>query len=54
LVFIEPAKPIIRQGLFKKIDTVSEVSRIADALDKILTSDPDIHQVRWWDEHEVK
>jgi hypothetical protein len=52
LVFIEPSKPVIRQGLLKKIDTTAEVSRIADALDKILGSDPDIHQVRWWDEQE--
>lgn len=48
LCFIEPSRPVIRKFLFKKIDTTVEVARIADTLDKILTSDPDIHDLRWW------
>ena len=46
LCFIEPSKPVIRK-LFKKIDTTQAVGRVAAALDKILTSDPEIRDVRW-------
>jgi hypothetical protein len=46
LCFIEPSKPIVRK-LFKKIDTTEAVRRLAAALDKILTSDPEIRDVRW-------
>ena len=52
LCFITPSQPVIRKFLFKKIDTTSEVIRIADALDKILTSDPDIRDLRWWSKNE--
>ena len=51
LCFIEPSKPVIRR-LFKKIDTTEQVGRIADVLDKTLTSDSEITDVRWWDESE--
>ena len=51
LVFIEPSKPAIRKFL-KKIDTTADVGRVADALDKILTSDPEIRDVRWWSDDE--
>jgi len=51
LCFVEPSKPIIRR-LFKKIDTTQQVSRVTKALDKILTSDPEITDLRWWDEGE--
>ena len=46
LCFIEPSKPIIRK-LFKKIDTTPAVGHLHDALHKILTSDPEITDVRW-------
>lgn len=49
LCFVEPSKPVIRK-LFKKIDTTEQVGRVVDALDKILTSDPEIQDVRWWSE----
>jgi hypothetical protein len=49
LVFIEPSKPVIRK-LLRKIDTTADVARVADALDRILTSDPAIHDLRWWTE----
>jgi len=52
LCFIEPSKPTIRKFPFTKIDTTGEVARIADALDGILTSNPDIHGLRWWSENE--
>ena len=51
LCFIEPSKPFIRK-LFKKIDTTEAVSHLSEALDKILTADPDIRDVRWSSEHE--
>jgi hypothetical protein len=46
LCFVEPAKPVIRK-LFKKIDTTEMVGRVVAALDKILTSDSEIHDVQW-------
>jgi hypothetical protein len=52
LVFIEPSKPTVTKYFFKKIDMVPTINQIANALDKILTSDPDIHALRWWDEGE--
>jgi hypothetical protein len=48
LVFIEPSKPIIRKGWFKKIDTIADVSRLADSIETILHSDPDIRDIKWW------
>jgi hypothetical protein len=52
LVFVEPSKPTIRKGLFKKIDTTYDVEKVAGAIDRILKSDPDIHDIRWWTEEE--
>jgi hypothetical protein len=46
LCFTDPATPIIRK-LFKKFDATEQLSRIVDALDKILSSDPDIRHVVW-------
>ncbi len=51
LVFIEPSEPVIRKFL-QKIDTTGGVGRVADVLDKILTSDPDIQALRWWSDDE--
>ncbi len=51
LVFIEPSKPVIRK-LLKKIDTTADVARVADAIDKILASDPEIQGLRWWNDDE--
>jgi hypothetical protein len=45
---ITPDKPNVRK-LFKAYDTTEQVGRVSDALDKILTSDPEIHDVRWED-----
>ena len=52
LCFIEPSKKEIRKGFFRKIDTQSSIQRVADALDQILTSHPDVHDLRWWEENE--
>jgi hypothetical protein len=50
LVFIEPSRPTVRKGLFGKIDTSADVGKVANAIDRILKSEPDIHDVRWWTE----
>jgi hypothetical protein len=52
LIFIEPSKPMLRKGLFSIIDTTADVTKVADAIDAILTSDPEIQEVRWWAENE--
>ena len=49
LCFVQPDKPVIRKW-FKKIDTTEQVSRIVEALENILTSDPEIREFRSWDE----
>lgn len=51
LCFVEPSKPVIRK-LFKKIDTTGKVGQVAKVLDKILKSDPEIKNIRWWEENE--
>lgn len=48
LCFIEPSEPYIRKW-FKKIDTTAQVGRVAEALKKIIGSNPDIHSVNWMD-----
>ena len=47
LCFIEPSKPVIRT-MFKKVDTTPQVTRLADTINRILTSDSEIRDVRWW------
>ncbi len=51
LCFVEPSKPVIRK-LFKKIDTTGKVGQVVTVLDKILKSDPEIKNIRWWEENE--
>lgn len=46
LCFVEPSKPDIRK-LFKKIDTAQDVARVTEALERILSSDSEIRDVRW-------
>lgn len=53
LCFIDPSKPEVRKGLFKKVSTVADVERIATALEAILRSHPGIKNVRWWTENET-
>lgn len=52
LVSIEPSKPTIRKGLFRKVDTTAEVEKVAAAIDQIVRADPEIRDVRWWKEDE--
>ena len=51
ICFVGSDKPFVRK-LFKKIDTTQQVSRVVKALNNVLTSDPDITNIRWWDENE--
>lgn len=53
LCFIDPSKPIVRRGFFRKVSTVADVARVADALDQILSSHPGIRDLRWWSEAEI-
>jgi hypothetical protein len=53
LCCIEPHNPVERVGIFKKVETAPFIDPLADALDKILTSDPEIRDVRWWSEEEI-
>ncbi len=52
LIFVEPSKPTIRKGLFKRIDATPDIEKVASAIDRILKSDPDIHDIRWWSDDE--
>ena len=52
LCFIEPSKPTIRRGLFRKVDTTVRVSDVASALDRILAGCAAIRDLRWWSESE--
>lgn len=46
-VFIRPNKPLIRRFLFQKIDTRTDITRLADSLDTILRSEPGITEIHW-------
>ena len=46
LCFTEPSKPIVKK-LFKKVDATVQLSRLTEALEKILSSDPDIWDIVW-------
>jgi len=51
LCFIEPSKPYVRRW-FRKIDTTAIIARVADALDAILRTNPEIRDIRWWKSNE--
>jgi len=46
LCFTEPSTPTIKK-LFKKIDVSEPLSRLTDALQQILSSDPEINDINW-------
>jgi hypothetical protein len=46
LCFTDPATPIV-QKLFKKIDATPQLTRLTEALQQILASDPEIRDVVW-------
>lgn len=47
LCFIEPSEPFIKR-FFKKISTVGKVTEIANSLDRVLSAEPKIRDVKWW------
>ena len=46
LCFIHPDKPMVRRWL-RRIDTTDGIERLAEALDRILRADPDVHDLCW-------
>ena len=46
VVFTDPSKPVVRRG-FKKVDAAPALGRLTQALQEILSSDPDITDVVW-------
>lgn len=46
LCFTDPATPIIRK-LFKKFDATQQLTCVVTAMEKILSSDPEITSVKW-------
>lgn len=54
LVFINPSKPIVKQGFFKKIDISEQLTFVANILNEILTTNPTIYAQHWWDEKDMK
>lgn len=48
LCLIDPSTPYVRKGLFGKTDTTADIRRLADALDSVLTSHPEIRELTWW------
>jgi hypothetical protein len=53
LCFIEPSKPFVRRWL-RKVPTEATVTRIAELLDAALRNHPEIYDLRWWNDHEVR
>jgi len=52
LCFIEPSRPYVRQFLFKKIPTAKQVETIQKALNKVLTENEEVYNIRWWTEYD--
>lgn len=48
LCFTDPDRPIIRK-FFRKIDATEQLTRLVEAMERILASDPDIKDVEWTD-----
>jgi hypothetical protein len=46
LCFTDPSTPIMR-SFFRKIDATAQLSKLTDALQQILSSDPDIRDIVW-------
>jgi trehalose-6-phosphatase len=46
LCFTDPDTPIIKK-LFKKIDVTAQLTRLTEAMQQILASDPEIRDVVW-------
>jgi hypothetical protein len=46
LCFTDPSTPLVKK-LFRKIDATAQLTRLTEALQQILSSDPDIRDVVW-------
>ena len=46
LCFTDPSTPIVKK-LFTKIDITEQLTRLTEAMQQILASDPDIREVVW-------
>ena len=46
LCFTDPSTPIVKK-FFKKIDATPQLTRLTEALQQILASDPEIRDVAW-------
>jgi hypothetical protein len=46
LCFTDPSTPVVKK-LFRKIDATSQLTRLTEALQQILASDPEITNVVW-------
>ncbi len=51
LCFIEPHEPFIRK-LFKKFDTQPIIESLQRAMDDVLSENPSIRNIRWWNYEE--
>ncbi|MDT7514838.1 hypothetical protein [Rhodoferax mekongensis] len=46
LCFTDPSTPVVKK-FFKKIDATAQLTRLTDALQQILSSDPELREVVW-------
>jgi hypothetical protein len=46
LCFTHPRSPVVRK-LFKKLDATPQLTRLTEALQQILSSDPNIREIEW-------
>lgn len=46
LCFTDPASPVVKK-LFKTIDATAQLSRLTEALQQVLSSDPEIRDIVW-------
>ena len=53
LCFIEPSKPFVRKW-FKKIETTQVISKVAEALEKVLRANKEITNICWMEQAGIK
>jgi len=46
ICFTDPKTPIVKK-LFKKIDATPQLTRLTEALQQILATDPEIKEIEW-------
>ncbi len=50
LCLIDPSTPTVKKGFFTKVDTRADVERLAQALETVLRTSPDIRDLVWTDD----